>query len=84
MQAITATNRVRLTEDLPELQLYRGEVGIVRGAWYYPNAAYEVEFPCSDPASRTCTLLLLDNQVAPEREPDQHACGGRRVRNCEN
>jgi hypothetical protein len=65
MRAIMPMDRVRLTADLPELELYCGEVGVVRGAWLYPNAAYEVEFPAvSD--TPTCRLLLLESQVAPE------------------
>ena len=65
MQSIIASDRVRLVQDLPELELFRGEVGIVREAWLYPNAAYRVEFP-GDERSPRCRLLLLDGQVAPE------------------
>jgi hypothetical protein len=35
---------VRLTQDVPELALYRGEVGVVRSTWFAPTVAYEVEF----------------------------------------
>lgn len=35
---------VRLTQDIPELSLNRGEVGVVRSTWFAPSVAYEVEF----------------------------------------
>src|SRR5882757_7024386 len=35
---------VRLTQDIPELLLIRGEVGVVRSTWFAPSIAYEVEF----------------------------------------
>lgn len=35
---------VRLRQDIPELMLARGEVGVVRGTWRAPSVAYEVEF----------------------------------------
>jgi hypothetical protein len=66
MQSILATDRVRLTQDLPELELLRGAIGVVRGTWLYPNPAYEVEFPPPRPKARAHRLLLLDGQVAPE------------------
>jgi uncharacterized protein DUF4926 len=35
---------VRLTCDLPDLSLHRGQVGVVRSTWCAPLTAYEVEF----------------------------------------
>ena len=35
---------VRLTQDIPELSLTRGERGVVRSTWFAPSVAYEVEF----------------------------------------
>jgi hypothetical protein len=37
---------VRVTNDIPELALSRGEIGIVRNAWFgpAPTTAYEVGF----------------------------------------
>lgn len=35
---------VRLTQDIPELELSRGETGVVRSTWFAPAVAYEVEF----------------------------------------
>ena len=52
---------VRLLNDLPELCLRAGDIGVVRSSWHYPTVAYEVEFPrvgCSH-----ARILLLDGQV---------------------
>ena len=56
---------VRLTKDIPELALCRGEVGVVRSTWFAPSIAYEVEFhPAAlDHATRA---LLLAEQVQVE------------------
>ena len=35
---------VRLTCDIPDLSLHRGQVGVVRSTWCEPLTAYEVEF----------------------------------------
>ena len=35
---------VRLTQDIPELSLNRGSLGVVRSTWFAPTVAYEVEF----------------------------------------
>ena len=62
MQAISTNDRVRLTEKLPELDLYAGQVGVIRGAWFYPNIAYEVEFEAEQ--QHQLRLLLLQHQIA--------------------
>ena len=56
---------VRLTQDIPELALIRGEVGVVRSTWFAPSTAYEVEFhhPGLDHATRA---LLMAEQVQVE------------------
>ncbi|MBC8106324.1 MAG: DUF4926 domain-containing protein [Anaerolineae bacterium] len=56
---------VRLTQDIPELALIRGEVGVVRSTWFAPAIAYEVEFhhPGLDHATRA---LLMAEQVQVE------------------
>jgi hypothetical protein len=56
---------VRLTKDIPELALSRGEIGVVRSTWFAPSVAYEVEFhPVGlDHATRA---LLLAEQVQVE------------------
>jgi hypothetical protein len=57
---------VRLGIDLPELALRRGDVGVVRSAWMFPQRAYEVEFPSG--AGAAARLLLLHDQILPEDE----------------
>jgi hypothetical protein len=56
---------VRLTQDIPELALIRGEIGVVRSTWFAPTTAYEVEFHPTgiDHATRA---LLLAEQVQVE------------------
>jgi len=59
---------VRLTADLPELCLYRGELGVVRSTWFAPTTAYEVEFR---PIGLNCEprALLLHEQIQVVVEP---------------
>jgi hypothetical protein len=52
---------VRLIEELTELQLQQGDIGIVRNSWHYPTVAYEVEFRAEGQRLR---VLLLHHQVA--------------------
>jgi hypothetical protein len=66
---------VRLTHDIPELQLSRGELGIVRSTWFAPSVAYEVEFQCSGADYHTRALLLAE-QVEVEDTAELEAIGG--------
>jgi hypothetical protein len=56
---------VRLMQDIPELSLNRGAIGVVRSTWFAPSIAYEVEFHPTglDHATRA---LLLAEQVQVE------------------
>src|SRR4051794_7052776 len=54
---------VRLNQDIPELELHSGELGIVRSTWFAPTVAYEVEFLEGDASRRA---LLLERQVTIE------------------
>jgi hypothetical protein len=56
---------VRLTADIPELALNRGEVGVVRSTWFAPSVAYEVEFHQIGHDYQT-RALLLPEQVEVE------------------
>lgn len=56
---------VRLTQDIPELQLHRGQIGVVRSTWFAPSVAYEVEFHLKGELCET-RALLLNSQVALE------------------
>ena len=50
-------DRVRLTQDIPELLLQAGDVGVVCSMWFAPTEAYEVEFGLPGP---TRALLLAE------------------------
>ncbi len=56
---------VRLTQDIPELALNRGQVGVVRSTWFAPTVAYEVEFHPVGFATQT-RALLMGEQLAVE------------------
>jgi hypothetical protein len=53
---------VRLNQDIPELSLQRGQLGVVRSTWFSPTTAYEVEFDQSADHHGT-RALLLERQV---------------------
>ena len=59
MQSDSALNRlVRLLQDIPELGLHTGEVGVICSTWFSPDTAYEVEFQPPGLATATRALLL--------------------------
>jgi hypothetical protein len=58
---------VRLTRDIPELELSRGEIGVVRSTWFAPSLAYEVEFHQIGHDYDTRALLLAE-QVQVEED----------------
>ena len=49
---------VRLVQDIPELGLRSGEVGVICSTWFEPSPAYEVEFQPAGLKSATRALLL--------------------------
>lgn len=60
---------VRLTVDVPEMYLHRGDMGVVCSTWFAPSTVYEVQFQHigrNDPV-RT---LLLEEQVQVEQVED--------------
>lgn len=57
---------VRLTTDIPELALNRGQVGIVRSTWFAPTVAYEVEFHQKGQTHQTRALLLAEQVQVEE------------------
>lgn len=59
---------VRLTTDVPELCLRRGDVGVVRSTWFAPSTAYEVEFHNVGIDEQTRAVLLAE-QVEVEEGP---------------
>ena len=62
MTDIKPDERVRLTNDVPELGLHRGDTGVVCSTWFDPRTAFEVEF---QPLAHGCSVraLLLRNQI---------------------
>ena len=72
---------VRLTQDIPELSLPRGAVGVVRSTWFAPTVAYEVEFHKIGHDYQTRALLMAEqvqveegSLLPPELQQDaQHA-----------
>jgi Domain of unknown function (DUF4926) len=57
---------VRLTQDIPELSLNRGEVGVVRSTWFSPSVAYEVEFRQVGHDYQTRALLLAEQVIVED------------------
>ncbi len=57
---------VRLTTDIPELALNRGEVGVVRSTWFAPSVAYEVEFHQKGQPHQTRALLMAEQVQVEE------------------
>jgi hypothetical protein len=57
---------VRLTQDIPELLLCRGQVGVVRSTWFAPTVAYEVEFHLVGFDHQTRALLLAEQVQVEE------------------
>jgi hypothetical protein len=63
---------VRLTQDVPRLDLRRGEVGVVRSTWFSPAVVYEVEFHTIGCDLDTRALLSAEQvevEDAPTPEP---------------
>jgi hypothetical protein len=56
---------IRLTQDVPEFALNKGEVGVVRSTWFAPAVTYEVEFHQIGHDYQTRCLLSAE-QVALE------------------
>jgi hypothetical protein len=46
---------VRLTCDIPDLSLHRGQIGVVCSTWCEPLTAYEVEFNVGLSDETRCT-----------------------------
>ena len=59
---------VRLTRDIPELSLQRGQVGVVRSTWFAPSTCFEVEFHPAGLNSETRALIM-----AEQLEVQEHA-----------
>jgi hypothetical protein len=64
---------VRLTRDIPELSLHRGQVGVVRSTWCSPLTYYEVEFHEPGLDHDTRALVMAEQlQVQEEFSAQEH------------
>jgi hypothetical protein len=62
-------DRVMLTQDIPELELARGEMGVVRSTWCSPSLAFEGEFhPPGQGFQKRCLLAAEQVQVQDDEE----------------
>jgi hypothetical protein len=69
MRLPEVNDHVRLTRDIPELALYRGELGVVRSQWCAPELAFEVEFRVAGLDEITRALLMSDQITVDESQP---------------
>ena len=60
---------VRLTQNIPELALHKGEVGVVRSTWFAPSVTYEVEFHQIGSDYQTRCLLGAEQVAIEESSP---------------
>lgn len=58
---------VRLVQDIPELGLHSGEVGVICSTWFAPIDAFEVEFQPPGLPTKTRALLLGHQIQVAER-----------------
>jgi hypothetical protein len=56
-------------QDIPELSLCRGEVGVVRSTWFAPSLAYEVEFSKIGNDYQTRALLRAEQVEVEDDGP---------------
>ena len=64
-------DQVRLNQDIPELHLRTGMLGVVRSTWFAPTTAFEVEFDVDGSGTRA---LLLERQVTVADDEAHSLC----------
>jgi hypothetical protein len=67
MTQVHVDDQVRLTQDIPELGLHRGEVGLVCSTWFAPSTAFEVEFE-HERCCHALRALLMSSQLQKQEE----------------
>jgi hypothetical protein len=67
MAEINAEERVRLMQDVPDLELHRGDTGVVCSTWFDPSTAFEVESQ-SDAPGRAVRALLMPHQIQKDAD----------------
>lgn len=68
MRQPNVDDQVRLTQDIPELWLTKGECGVVRSTWFAPSVAYEVEFQIG--LNCRTRVLVRPEQLQVEERPE--------------
>lgn len=72
MHAPEVDRSVRLLQDIPELGLRSGAVGVVCSTWFAPgDPAYEVEFRPMGKLSATTRALLQRHQIQSADEASE-------------
>src|SRR5271170_7452458 len=61
---------VRLLQDIPELSLGKGEIGVVRSTWFAPSLSYEVEFHQVGLAYEVRCLLTAEQLAVHDARED--------------
>jgi len=64
---------VQLIQDIPELALAKGELGIVRSTWCAPYVALEVEFRPVGQHFQTRCLLTAEQVIVRDDDLHPHA-----------
>ncbi|CAN5447351.1 hypothetical protein BH10PLA1_BH10PLA1_00330 [soil metagenome] len=57
MRRPSVDDHVRLMQDVPDLELHRGQIGVVCSTWFAPSLAYEVEFESPELAGQIRAIL---------------------------
>ena len=71
MRSPDINDYVRLTHDIPNLDLHRGEVGIIRSLVFAPAQVFEVEF--HTPGCPSDTRAILNANQVELRDGDADA-----------
>jgi hypothetical protein len=71
MAELRVDQRVRLMNDIPELELRSGCEGVLCSKWFAPQAAYEVEFEIPGMFFKTRALVLAEQIQSVETVTDE-------------
>jgi hypothetical protein len=71
MAELRIDQRVRLINDIPELELRSGCEGVLCSTWFSPQEAYEVEFEIPGLFFKTRALLLAEQIQPAEANADE-------------
>lgn len=71
MMQIHIDQVVQIMQDIPDLGLHCGDVGMVCSTWFAPTTAYEVEFKRALPLC-CVRALLMPNQLKTDPKAEGH------------